>query len=123
VSEDIVVPLDKLHEALIAASEIASRYALESCCWGHAGDGNLHATFLVDRHSGADLRRAASAAQELFALAVSLGGSVSGEHGIGIVKRHQLARQWPPRALALHEAIKQAFDPDNLLNPGKKEAR
>jgi FAD/FMN-containing dehydrogenase len=123
VSEDVVVPLDRLRDALAGTAAIAARHELESCSWGHAGDGNLHATFLVDRADDAELERAAAAAQELFALAVELGGSISGEHGVGLVKRGQLARQWVPRAVELHEAIKQVFDPDNLLNPGKKAAR
>jgi len=122
VSEDIVVPLDRLREALAETERIARLHGLESCSWGHAGDGNMHATFLVDRTSEAELERAAAAAQELFALAVGLGGSVSGEHGVGLVKRGQLSRQWEPRAVALHESIKRVFDPDNLLNPGKKVA-
>jgi glycolate oxidase subunit GlcD len=123
VSEDIVVPLDRVRDALRGTEDVATRHGLESCSWGHAGDGNLHATFLVDRSDGTELERATAAAQELFALAVDLGGSVTGEHGVGLVKRGQLARQWSPRAVGLHEAIKRVFDPDNLLNPGKKVAR
>jgi glycolate oxidase len=64
-----------------------------------------------------------SAAQDLFELAAELSGSISGEHGVGLVKGGQLTRQWEPRALAMHEAIKRAFDPKGLLNPGKKRAR
>jgi glycolate oxidase subunit GlcD len=122
VSEDIVVPVDRLREALAGTAEIAARHGLESCSWGHAGDGNLHATFLVDRSNDSELERAAEAADDLFALATSLGGSISGEHGVGLVKRRQLSRQWQPPAVALHEALKHVFDPDNLLNPGKKAA-
>ena len=69
------------------------------------------------------MRRAEDAAGELFALAIRLGGSISGEHGVGWEKRGRLAAQWPPRALDLHEQIKRAFDPKGLLNPGKKLAR
>jgi glycolate oxidase subunit GlcD len=123
VSEDVVVPLDRFREAIQGIEAIGSRNELESCSWGHAGDGNLHATFLIDRSDEAALARAASAANELFALAASLGGSISGEHGVGVVKRGQLARQWPTRALELHEGIKRVFDPENLLNPGKKVPR
>jgi FAD/FMN-containing dehydrogenase len=123
VSEDIVVPVDRLRDALAGTAEIGERFGLESCSWGHAGDGNLHATFLVDRGDSDELDRAAEAAHELFALAIDLGGSISGEHGVGLVKGGRLARQWSPRAVELHEAIKHAFDPDNLLNPGKKAAR
>jgi glycolate oxidase subunit GlcD len=120
VSEDIVVPLDRLGEAVEGTLEIGARHALPTCSWGHAGDGNLHSTFMVDAHDDAELNRAQVAARELFALAVELGGSISGEHGIGWVKRGQLARQWPRRLLELHAAVKDAFDPKDLMNPGKK---
>ena len=120
VSEDIVVPVDRLREAIERTLEIGARHDLPTCSWGHAGDGNLHSTFMVDANDDAELARAHAAAEELFALAVELGGSISGEHGIGWVKRGQLARQWPPRLLDLHAAVKDAFDPKGLMNPGKK---
>ncbi len=123
VSEDIVVPLDRLQTAIEQTVEIGRRHDLPTCSWGHAGDGNLHATFMIDRDEPAELERAEAAAEELFALAVELEGSISGEHGVGLVKNGQLAHQWAPRAIAMHEAIKQAFDPKGLLNPGKKLAR
>ena len=123
VSEDIVVPVDRLQEAIEETVEIGSRHNLPACSWGHAGDGNLHSTFMIDLEDPAELERAEEAAAELFELAVALGGSVSGEHGIGLVKNGQLARQWAPPAIAMHEAIKRAFDPKGLLNPGKKLAR
>ena len=120
VSEDIVVPLDRLREAVEETVAIGGRHGLEACSWGHAGDGNLHATFLVDPRDEAELERAEVAAGELFELAVRLDGSVSGEHGLGWVKRGRLALQWSPAGVELHARIKQAFDPKNLLNPGKK---
>ena len=123
VSEDIVVPVDRLAEAIDGTHEIAARHGLPAAAWGHAGDGNLHSTFLVDRTDDAELTAAARAAEELFALAASLGGSISGEHGIGLAKNRQLHRVWDDRALALHEGIKALFDPKGLLNPGKKLAR
>jgi glycolate oxidase subunit GlcD len=123
VSEDIVVPVDRLQQAIEQTVEIGRRHDLETCSWGHAGDGNLHSTFMIDLDEPAELERAEEAAQELFALAVELNGSISGEHGVGLVKNGQLALQWAPRAVAMHEAIKQAFDPKGLLNPGKKLAR
>jgi glycolate oxidase subunit GlcD len=123
VSEDIVVPLDRLRDALAGTDVIAERHGLESCSWGHAGDGNLHTTFLVDQADEAELARAADAASDLFDLAVALGGSISGEHGLGTVKRGGLARQWTDPAVCLHESVKRVFDPKNLLNPGKKVAR
>jgi FAD/FMN-containing dehydrogenase len=123
ISEDIVVPLDRVAEAMEATIEIGRRHRLTAVCFGHAGDGNLHSTFLVDPQDEDDLRRGELATDDLFELAVRLGGSVSGEHGLGVLKRGQLARQWGPRALALHDQIKTVFDPKNLLNPGKKLAR
>jgi glycolate oxidase subunit GlcD len=122
VSEDIAVPLDRLAEAVEETLEIGRRHGLQACSWGHAGDGNLHSTFLISPGDEAELERANLAAQDVFELAVRLGGTVSGEHGIGWVKRGQLARQWDPRAVELHAAIKRVFDPKGLLNPGKKLA-
>ena len=123
VSEDIVVPVDRLAEAIEETIAIGERHGLEACSWGHAGDGNLHSTMLVDPSDSEQLDRARKASGELLALAVALGGAVSGEHGLGWVRRGELARQWAPRALELHEAVKAAFDPKRLLNPGKKTAR
>jgi glycolate oxidase subunit GlcD len=123
VSEDIVVPAERLAEAVAATLEIGERHGLPACTWGHAGDGNVHATFMIDRSVPAEVERAEAAAGELFELAVGLGGAVSGEHGLGLVKNGALALQWPAPALDLHEQIKHLFDPKGLLNPGKKLAR
>jgi FAD/FMN-containing dehydrogenase len=118
VSEDIVVPLDRLAEAIDETLAIGSRHGLSACSWGHAGDGNLHATFLVSPGSVDELQRASVAAEELFLLAVSLGGSITGEHGVGVVKRGR--QQWPASKVALMTSVKAAFDPRGLMNPGKK---
>jgi glycolate oxidase subunit GlcD len=123
VSEDVVVPVERLAEALVRFAEIAARHGLRSCAWGHGADGNVHANLLLDPREEAERAAAAAATEELFALAVALGGSISGEHGVGWLKRGQLARQWPAGALRLHEDLKRAFDPKGLLNPGKKLAR
>jgi FAD/FMN-containing dehydrogenase len=122
VSEDIVVPFDRLAEAIEATIAIGRRHGLAACSWGHAGDGNLHSTFLVSPQETDELARAGLAAGELFDLAARLGGSISGEHGVGWLKRGQLGRQWSPRALELHAELKRVFDPKGLLNPGKKVA-
>jgi glycolate oxidase subunit GlcD len=123
LSEDIVVPVERLAEAISATLEIGERHGVQACSWGHAGDGNVHATFMVDPSDAAELARAQAAAQELFPLAVGLGGSVSGEHGIGLVKRGALSLQWSSVAVDLHERIKATLDPKGLLNPGKKLPR
>jgi glycolate oxidase subunit GlcD len=119
-SEDIAVPLDRLGEAIQESLAIGPRLGLPAASWGHAGDGNLHTTFLVDAEDPQEVGAAARASEELFALALRLGGTISGEHGVGAVKRHWLERQLGPRVFELHAAVKQAFDPKNLLNPGKK---
>jgi FAD/FMN-containing dehydrogenase len=121
VSEDIVVPLDRLREAIERTHAIADAVGLPACSWGHAGDGNLHSTFLVDASDPVRLRRAEAGAVALFDLAVELGGSLSGEHGLGLVKSGQLERFWAPRKLDLHRGIKTLFDPKGLMNPGKKQ--
>jgi glycolate oxidase subunit GlcD len=123
VSEDVVFPLERLAEGLERFEAIAARHRLRSCAWGHGGEGNVHATVLVDPASDAELDAAAAVGDELFALVVSLGGSVAGEHGVGWLKRGRLQEQWNERALQVHEEIKRAFDPKGLLNPGKKLAR
>lgn len=120
VSEDVVVPLDRLREAIEETVALGRRHGVEACSWGHAGDGNVHSSFLVSPNDPAALERAEAAADDLFTFAVGLGGSISGEHGTGWVKRGKLERQWGARAVELHRAVKSAFDPKGLFNPGKK---
>jgi FAD/FMN-containing dehydrogenase len=121
LSEDIAVPVDRLAEAIEGTLAIGARHGLEACSWGHAGDGNLHSSFLFDPADAAMRERAGAAAQDLFALARELGGTASGEHGIGLLKRGQLSAQWAPAAVEAHRAVKRALDPKGLFNPGKKE--
>jgi glycolate oxidase subunit GlcD len=120
LSEDVAVPVDRLAEAIEETVAIGERHGLEACSWGHAGDGNLHSTFLLSPGDEAQRERADAAAQDLFAMAIRLGGTVSGEHGLGVLKNGQLRRQWSPAAVALHRSVKAALDPKGLLNPGKK---
>jgi FAD/FMN-containing dehydrogenase len=119
-SEDIAVPLDKLGEAIEASLEAGRRMGIPAASWGHAGDGNLHTTFLLAGDDERELALAPKLSEALFDIALRLGGTISGEHGVGFVKRNWLERQLGPRAFELHTAIKRAFDPQNLLNPGKK---
>jgi glycolate oxidase subunit GlcD len=120
VSEDIVVPLDKLAAAIERTQEIGEEIGLPACSWGHAGDGNLHSTFLVDKLDEAQVAAAERGAEKLFAFAIECGGSISGEHGIGAVKRGHLDELWPGRGVELHRGIKALVDPRGLMNPGKK---
>jgi FAD/FMN-containing dehydrogenase len=119
LSEDIVVPVDRLAEAVLGVRALGEEIGLETTTWGHAGDGNLHASFLFDRADADQLARATAAAPRLFALARSLGGSISGEHGIG---RFTLAAaaELPTDILRLQAAIKDVFDPAGIMNPGAK---
>ena len=120
LSEDVVVPVERLGEAVEEVVGLGEHHALPACSWGHAGDGNLHATFMLDPDDHDALGRAEQAAADVFAMADRLGGSVSGEHGIGVLKRAHVGARWTPRERALQQAIKRAFDPDGLMNPGKK---
>ena len=117
ISEDVVVPIDRFAEAVLGVIEIGKKSGYETCSWGHAGDGNLHATFIHDPGDPPP----PEVVQEVFDLAVRLGGTISGEHGIGTLKRGQLSRQWEPGAVAAQNAVKQALDPKGLFNPGKKQ--
>ena len=123
VAEDITVPLDRLAEGIERSLELGAQQGVEAASWGHAGDGNLHTSYLYDPRDADEQRRAEAAARDLFDLARELGGSVSGEHGIGLLKRGQLLGQWSEAAVGAHEAIKHALDPKGLFNPGKKLPR
>jgi FAD/FMN-containing dehydrogenase len=123
VSEDVAFPPERLAEGLERFAQIAARHGLRSCAWGHGGEGNVHATVLVDPAREAELDAADAVGAELFELVWELGGSIAAEHGTGLLKSGLLAGQWDARAVALHEEIKHAFDPKGLLNPGKKLAR
>jgi glycolate oxidase subunit GlcD len=119
-SEDIAVPLDRLRDVARETLAIGERHDVPALSFGHAGDGNIHSTFLFSPEDLDEEERADAACHELFELALRLGGTVSGEHGIGWLKRGQLEHQLGPVGYDLHQRIKQAFDPKNLLNPGKK---
>jgi FAD/FMN-containing dehydrogenase len=121
LSEDIAVPVERLAEAIEGTVAIGARHGLEGCSWGHAGDGNLHSSFLLDPGDEEMRLRADAAARDLFDLARALGGTASGEHGIGLLKAGQLSRQWAPAAVEAARAVKRALDPKGLFNPGKKE--
>ncbi len=120
ISEDVVVPLERFREAVEGTLAIGERVGLEACSWGHAGDGNLHSTFLVDLDDPGQMERGRAAAEQLFSMAIELGGSISGEHGIGTLKIDRVADALDANALRLQAEVKRAFDPKLLLNPGKK---
>ena len=119
INEDVVVPVSRIPELVLAIGTIARDATLPVLCFGHAGNGNLHVNILFDPNDADQCTRADAALNRVFDNVIALDGQVSGEHGIGLVKRELLARALPPATLALMRAIKAQFDPDGLLNPGK----
>jgi glycolate oxidase len=119
VSEDFAVPFDRLGDALELVDRIASDHGVEVACWGHAGDGNVHASVMVDRSDPVALAGAEAAAAAFFAIPVALSGALSGEHGIGLVKL-PAAAGLPPELLRAQRAVKHALDPAGIANPGRK---
>jgi glycolate oxidase subunit GlcD len=120
VGEDVAVPFDRLRELADETLELGRRHDVTALSFGHAGDGNVHSTFLFSPDDPDEAERVEEACEELYDMAVRLGGSVSGEHGVGMLKRGALRRQLDPAALELHHEIKRVFDPKGLFNPGKK---
>ncbi len=120
LSQDVVVPRMEIAALLQGIDEIEEKYALEIICYGHAGDGNVHVNFLKRNREEKPWRESLDqAVPEVFALAVKLGGTISGEHGIGISKRHYLPLALKPAAIESMRRIKSALDPNNILNPDK----
>jgi glycolate oxidase len=119
ILEDATVPRSELAEMVRRIEEIAARHGLLIGTFGHAGDGNLHPTCVLDPNEARALERVEVAFSEIFAAALDLGGTVSGEHGIGLAKQKFLADQLGESQLALLRRIKAAFDPAGILNPGK----
>lgn len=119
ILEDATVPRSRIAEMVQHIQKVAARHGLQIGTFGHAGDGNLHPTAVLDPDDEDALRRAHAAFDEIFAKAIELDGSITGEHGVGIVKLPFLERQLGADHLALLRRIKAAFDPHDILNPGK----
>ena len=119
LNEDISVPRSKLPEALNRIYEIGDRYGFKVPCFGHAGDGNIHVNVMVDGSNPQELEDGHKAIEEIFELVVEMGGTLSGEHGIGTSKAPFMSIAFNDEELSLFRDIKQAFDPNNILNPGK----
>jgi glycolate oxidase len=116
---DSTIPRKRLAEILLAIQEMERKYALRCCNVFHAGDGNLHPLILFDANDPDQLRRAEAFGAEILEASVALGGTISGEHGVGVEKLASMCVQFTPAELARMRALKAAFDPKELLNPGK----
>lgn len=119
ILEDATVPRSEVPEMLRRIHAAAERHGTTIATFGHAGDGNLHPTCLTDERDPDALARAEAALEEIFAAAIALGGTITGEHGVGLAKRRFLARQMGDPAVALMRRIKAVLDPNHVLNPGK----
>lgn len=119
LTEDICVPRTAVTDVLARVEAIAARHDVHIACLAHAGDGNLHPMVVVPPGDEGVRHRAAAAFESIVDLAVDVGGTVTGEHGVGTLKMRGLTRELSPAVLDLHRAVKRALDPVGILNPGK----
>lgn len=119
LNEDVVVPRSRVPDLIERVEEIGKRLNTFVVNFGHAGDGNIHVNFMCDRDDAEAVSRARAAVKETFAVAVELGGTISGEHGIGYVKAPYLHMALDPATINTMKMIKRTLDPNNILNPGK----
>jgi glycolate oxidase len=118
--EDVVVPRAEIHRLLRGIKNTASRHAVRVVSFGHAGDGNVHVNVLKDQISDERWEALVPAVtEEIYRLALSLGGTITGEHGIGVTRRRYLSLALDPAQIDLMRQIRDVFDPNQILNPGK----
>ncbi len=119
--EDIVVPIARIPEIIPELDKLSEKYKIQIPCYGHAGDGNLHATLVKDPSMSMEdwKKNEAACLRELYRITGDMGGKISGEHGIGIKRKEFLREVIDPVELKLMQAIKSAWDPNNIMNPGK----
>ena len=119
INEDIVVPRSKIPDAIMGTRDIARKYNIIIANFGHAGDGNIHVNVMIDKSNSGEFERGKKAVEEIFRLVLSLGGTISGEHGIGTAKMPYIGMELSPAAIDMMRRIKQVLDPKGVLNPGK----
>jgi glycolate oxidase len=120
VLDDVTVPISRIPELLVGIQEIGQRNGMTIATYGHAGDGNLHPQLLYDEYNPKQVERVEKAEEEIFKLAISLNGTLSGEHGIGLSKANYMALEHDPVEMTLMRQIKRTLDPNNIMNPGKR---
>ncbi|MBN9746292.1 FAD-binding oxidoreductase [Amycolatopsis sp. A1MSW2902] len=118
LTDDVSVPRTRIAELIRGCERISEKVGLKIAVVGHAGDGNMHPTIVYAPDSEDEFARAQQAFDEILEVGLSLGGTVTGEHGVGKIKREWLAREIGPVGIRVHRQIKQALDPENLFNPG-----
>lgn len=119
ISEDVTVPRSKIPDMFQRLKEIREKYNIHLVIFGHAGDGNLHPNIITDQRDEKEMRRVEQAVEEIFEAAVKLGGTLSGEHGIGLMKSSFMEMELGKDGLHMMKLIKDVWDPQNILNPGK----
>ncbi len=119
INEDVVVPVSRMGEFIDGLDRLSSETGIRIVNFGHAGNGNIHVNLMVDPDVADELKRAESCLDAVFSLVLELGGTLSGEHGVGLEKRAFVAREIEPGTLRLMSEIKRRFDPAGILNPGK----
>ena len=118
--DDVAVPVSKISQLVSGVESIAKKHSVKVGVFGHAGDGNMHPTIIYPHNDKEAEARALKAFNEIIALAQSLGGTASGEHGIGGLKLSALINETPERILRIQQEIKAILDPNKIFNPGKK---
>jgi glycolate oxidase len=119
ISEDATVPRSKIPDMFKRLKEIRTKYNIDLVVFGHAGDGNLHPNIIADKRDKEEMRRVEQAVSEIFAAAIELGGTLSGEHGIGTMKAPFMEMELGTVGVEMMRRIKKAWDPNNIMNPGK----
>ncbi len=119
ILEDATVPRSEIANMVKAINDIALKYNVQICTFGHAGDGNLHPTCPTDARNHEEMERVELAFEEIFQKAVELGGTITGEHGVGVVKAPYLELKVGKTGITAMKSIKDALDPNNIMNPGK----
>lgn len=119
LNEDVVVPRSRLEDLFTFAAQLQKKYGFPVACFGHAGDGNIHVNIMVDYEVADAKEKSKAALDDLFKQIISWGGAITGEHGIGIAKKEWWQQAVSTEAVKLHKLIKNALDPNGILNPGK----